>query len=115
MDDSLNDLAEKIAQQMDTLLYKAAKQHAEALVVTHPEKQHRVQEKSDGGFEVTFNKRYQLCDTMTELKGLQKTLQDQGIPHTAYTIPAFMHRIADETHDFKSFKQQLYREHPDLQ
>jgi len=90
-----------IAKQKDKLIWKASKQKAEAIVFAND---NELQQIEEGKF--TTSEKYAICDKIAEV-------------HTYFgenpywiEIPAFAHRIAEETESYEEFKREMQLQSP---
>ena len=105
-----SNLAESLMKQemaqKERIIYKACKQKAEAIIwlnqITTENIEHQV-------FKTTQS--YKICDTIEEVTNF-KNFEHKSFHYQE--IPAYMHRIAENTEDFTDFKYEIKLLHPNL-
>lgn len=92
------------AEGNDRLIYEAALQGAEAVVISHDYEVNKGEK--DGEF--TVEHAYEICDTINQIKPAKKEL---GASFTI-EIPVYVQRIAREVEYFEDFQKRVEKEHP---
>lgn len=106
--DPYHKVRENLMEQEERVIWEAAKEKAEAVVFTNGNLE--IEEMSGNKFSVTSRK-YLICESILEVSGFKTT----GEPFSYIEIPAYLHRLAEETDDFYMFKQKLEHEHPSME
>lgn len=92
------------AEDHDRLIYEAALQGAEAVVISH---NYEINKGGKDG-EFTVEEGYTICDTIRQVKPARKDFD------TSFTIeiPVYVQRIAREVEYFEDFQKRVEKEHP---
>lgn len=92
-----------MAEQEERIYYEAAKEKAEAVIFTNEIETEEIEPQT-----ISLSESYKICDSIEEVKGAR------GMFSTLRwsMIPAWMHRLADETDNFDEFKRKMLYEHP---
>lgn len=91
------------AEDNDKIIYEAALQGAEAVVISHD-----FEIKYTKFADFTMEQAYRICDTINQIKPAKKEL---GASFTI-EIPVYAQRIAREVEYFEDFQKRVEKEHP---
>lgn len=98
-------LSNKFSNQKDKMIYKAAKENAEAIILSQDLETRKLNKN-----EFTVSQEYKICQTVEELndfkskKGLDK--------YHWIEIPKYAVRIADEVNSFDQFEDKMLKQTP---
>jgi len=102
---SFANIAKDMTQQKDRIIYKAAKQEAEAVIfINEPD----IEELDCEGMRIVGSQKYKICDDLLEVKGAKTALNN----FYWVEVPNYLIRIAKETDGYTMFQQKLKQEHP---